>query len=64
MRGWREAQDGGDICIFIVDSHCSIEKANNTVKQLSSNLKIPMIKNILPTNTVKTNCLIQNNLCT
>ena len=39
MRGWREAQDGGEICISIVDSHCSIEEANNTVKQLSSNFK-------------------------
>ena len=39
MRGWREAQDGGDMCIFIVDSHCGIEEANNTVKQLSSNFQ-------------------------
>ena len=38
--GGREAEKGGDICIYIADLHCYIAETNNIVKQLCSILKI------------------------
>ena len=40
----REAQQGGDIGILTADSHCCMAETNNTVKQLSSQLKIKIFK--------------------
>ena len=37
MEGGREAQEGGDICIPMIDLHCC-KAEHNIVKQLSSNL--------------------------
>ena len=31
---WREAREGGDICVHVADSHCSTVETNNTVNQL------------------------------
>ena len=30
--GMREAQEGGDICIFAADSHCHIAETNTTLQ--------------------------------
>ena len=30
-RGWREAYEGGDICILTADSHCCTAKTNATL---------------------------------
>ena len=38
-RGWREVQEGGDICIHIADSLYCRAAEMNIVKQLSSDLK-------------------------
>ena len=38
----KEVQEGGGACILMVDSHCCVQLKllHNTVKQLSSNLKV------------------------
>ena len=38
--GWEEAQEGGDICILIADSHCCTAETNITLKS-----NYPLIKN-------------------
>ena len=44
LEEWDERVEGGPrwrgyVYIYIVDSHCGIQEANNTVKQLSSNFQ-------------------------
>ena len=50
LGGGREVQDGGDICVFRVDSHCYMEETNTI---LQSNY--PPIKNKLKNTNKATN---------
>ena len=43
-RGEWGSEGGGDTCIFTADSCSCTGETNNTIKQLSSNLKITILK--------------------